>query len=207
MEAATLPCAALTAWNALYGGAPGRILKPGDTALTQGTGGVSIFALQFARAGGAEVISTTSSPEKAAKLKALGATHVIDYKADPEWGATAKQLSQGQRGVDFIVEIGGSNTLTQSANASAGLDSTIAIIGQRAQVKGETAPNPHSLLTATRRIIVGNRLQFEEMNRAIEANHIKPVIDAKTFGFTELKEALAYLESGEHFGKIVLKIE
>lgn len=118
MEAATLPCAALTAWNALYG-LESRALKPGQTVLTQGTGGVSIFAVQFAKAAGARVIATTSSAEKADQLKKLGADHVINYKETPNWGEQAKGLTPGGRGVEHVVEVGGPTTMAQSLKAIA----------------------------------------------------------------------------------------
>lgn len=201
-EAATLPCAALTAWNSLYGGP--RKLQPGDTVLTQGTGGVSIFALQFARMGGAQVISTTSSAEKGGQLHAGGAHAVINYKEDDEWGNTAKKLSKRQKGADFIIEIGGPNTLAQSRNAVV-LDGQIAIIGTRGGAANNSSGSSHGGRMATeRRILVGSRQQFEDMNAAIEINHLKPVIDAKAFGFHELEKAYDYFGNGQHYGKIVV---
>lgn len=124
-ETATLPCAGLTAWNALYGG---KALRPGETVLTQGTGGVSIFAVQFALAGGIEVIATTSAAVKGEVLKKLGVHHAINYKEDKEWSQTAKKLSVGERGVDYVVEIGGPNIMAQSSVAAA-VDGTLAVIG------------------------------------------------------------------------------
>jgi len=199
-EAATLPCAGLTAWNALYGAKP---LKPGDTVLIQGTGGVSIFALQFALAGGAEVIATTSNQEKEKVLKSLGAHHVINYKTNPAWGKTAKDISLDRRGTDYIVEIGGSSTMEQSTLASA-IDGIIAIVGTRGG-RGENSAL-HTTLSTVRRIMVGNRMQLEEMIRAVTANNIKPVVDSKVFSFTELKEAYQYLEDQKHLGKVVVNI-
>lgn len=186
-EAATLTCAGLTAWNALYGL---KQLLPGDYVLTQGTGGVSLFALQFAKAAGAKVIATTSSAEKGERLKQLGADHVINYKEDPSWGATAKKLTGG-RGVQHVVEVGGPNTLTQSLEAIA-IDGVITIIGFLGGVKGEKQPTFLECLNkgcVVRGLLVGSRLQFEEMNRAIEANDIKPVTDEKVFKLDEVKEA------------------
>ena len=161
-EAATLPCAGLTAWNALYGSGL-RSLRAGDTVLTQGTGGVSIFALQFGVAAGAEVISTTSSKEKEARLRQLGAHHTINYKEDIEWGKTAKERSLNQRGADYVIEVGGPGTLEQSSNATA-IDAQVAVVGRISVKAGnrETGNwNPHGALHATRRIIVGSRLQFD----------------------------------------------
>ena len=204
-EASTLPCAALTAWNSLYGSRP---LQPGNTVLTQGTGGVSIFALQFAVAGGAEVISTTSSAEKAERLKQLGAHHIINYREDPEWGATAKTLSFQERGADKIIEIGGPGTLEQSSKAAA-MDSEVTIVGRRsveAGSKEQAAWSPHGVYHGTRRILVGSRQQFEDMNRAIEINKIKPVIDQKVFGFEDAPLAFEYLEEQGHFGKVVIRL-
>lgn len=204
-EASTLPCAALTAWNALYGS---KALRAGDVVLTQGTGGVSMFALQFAAAAGAQVISTTSSAAKCEKLKELGAHLVINYKEDAEWGETAKKLSLGGRGADFIIEVGGPATLGQSSKAAA-IDAMVAIVGTRAQEPGDREAlgwNPHSHLHATRRILVGNRMQFEEMNRAIEVNQIRPVMDPKRFSFEDAKEAFQYLWEQKHFGKVVIEV-
>lgn len=200
-EAATLPCAALTAWNALYGG--GKPLRPGDSVLVQGTGGVSLFALQFATAGGAEVIATTSSTEKEAFVTEMGAHHVINYRTDAKWGQTAKDLSIDGRGADFVIEIGGPTTMAQSYLAST-IGGTVAVVGARAgKGEGETS---HTILSTTTRILVGNRLQFEEMIRAIVANRIKPVIDSRVFKFEEVKEAYQYLKDQKHLGKVVIDI-
>lgn len=205
-EAATLPCAGLTAWNSLYGGA--RKLQPGNTVLTQGTGGVSIFALQFARMGGARVIATTSSAEKADKLRAGGAHLVINYKDDEEWGHTAKKSSRRAQGAEFVIEIGGPNTLAQSHNAVA-IDGQIAVIGTRggSLKDGNSGPSHGANLAVVRRIMVGSRQQFEEMNAAIEINELKPVIDARSFRFDELKEAYTYFQKGQHYGKVIVDFD
>ncbi|TVY20500.1 Zinc-type alcohol dehydrogenase-like protein [Lachnellula arida] len=201
-EGATLACAALTAWNALYGGA--KALRPGETVLVQGTGGVSLFGCQFAKAGGAEVIATTSG-EKMGVLRAAGAKHILNYKTNPDWGKTAKELSAGKRGADYVLEIGGPNTFEQSC-AAASIDGTIAIIGTRAgQSPGTTLP--HTALVQTRRIMIGSRLQFEEMSRAIEMNDIKPVVDGRVFGFGEVREAYEYLWEQKAVGKVVVDVE
>ncbi|CAG8403153.1 unnamed protein product [Penicillium salamii] len=198
-EAATLPCAALTAWNALYGGP--RVLKPGEVVLTQGTGGVSIFALQFAKIGGAHVISTTSSETKSRTLRTHGADAVINYAEDSEWGQTAKLLSPKQKGVDFVVEI--ANTMAQSSRAVA-IDGQIATIGRRAG-SGNAGNGSHSTVLATvRRILVGSRELQEGMNAAIEVNNLKPEIDKRSFNFDDLPKAYTFFEKGSHCGKVVV---
>lgn len=199
VEAATLTCAGVTAWRALVvnGG-----LKAGETVLVQGTGGVSIFALQFAKAMGATVIATSSSDEKLERLKGLGADHLINYKADPDWGATARQLTQG-RGVDHVVEVGGSGTLPQSIIA-ARVGGHVSVIGVLAGVAG---PIPTVMIMAKNlRVIglsVGSRRHQLDMIRAIEANGIKPVID-RTFPLEGLADAFRHQASGGHFGKIAV---
>lgn len=186
LEASTLPCAALTAWNALYGL---KALRPGDVVLTQGTGGVSIFAVQFAKAAGATVIATTSSAAKADVLKKLGADHVINYKEVPNWGEQAASLTPGREGVDHILEVGGATTMAQSLKAVKidGVISIIGFLGGNAQEQPTFLEALNNVCTV-RGILVGSRAQFEEMNRAIEANKIKPVVDEKVFGFEETKE-------------------
>jgi NADPH:quinone reductase-like Zn-dependent oxidoreductase len=199
-EAATLPCAAVTAWNALF--ESGKV-KAGETVLTQGTGGVSIFAVQFAKAAGATVISTSSSDEKLQKVRELGASETINYKTSPDWEKEVLRLT-GKRGVDHVIEVGGSGTLAKSA-ASVRVNGHVALIGVLTQ--GEFDPRIVLMKSIKLQgIFVGSRKMFEEMNRAIEANQIKPVID-RTFAFEETREALKYMESGAHFGKIVVKYE
>ncbi|KAF1955761.1 NAD(P)-binding protein [Byssothecium circinans] len=205
-ESSTLSCAALTAWNALYG-LETRAIKPGQTVLTQGTGGVSIFAVQFAKAAGARVIATTSSAEKAETLKKYGADHVINYKENPNWGEEAKKLTTNGDGVEHVVEVGGPTTLAQSLKAIK-MDGVISIIGF---IGGFTKDQPTFLdclnnLCTVRGLLVGSRAQFEEMNRAIEANDIHPVVDKKSFSLTELKDAYQYMWDQKHFGKLVIKI-
>ena len=199
-EAATLPCAAVTAWNALV--VSGN-LKAGDTVLTLGTGGVSVFAIQIAQMFGAKIISTSSSDEKLAKARELGAVETINYKEREDWDKAVMEIT-GKRGVDHVVEVGGSGTMARSVNAvrSGG---HIAVIGV---LTSGVDFNPTSLLMKAVRmqgIYVGSRAMFEDMNRAIELNGIKPVID-KVFDFGEVREALKYMESGSHFGKIVVSI-
>jgi NADPH:quinone reductase-like Zn-dependent oxidoreductase len=200
-EAATLTCAGLTAWRALV--VEGQ-LKAGDTVLVQGTGGVSIFALQFAKAMGATVIATSSSNAKLERLKALGADHLINYKETEAWGAAVLGLTGGQ-GVDHVVEIGGAGTLDQSMVATR-IGGHISLIGVLAGFQG---PVMTALLMARNlRVIgitVGSRKHQLDMIRAIDANGIKPVID-KSFPLAQLGDAFRHQESGAHFGKIVVEI-
>ena len=200
-EAATLPCAALTAWRALMVEAK---VKPGDWVLTQGTGGVSIFALQFAKAAGCRVISTSSSDEKLQRVKELGADHVINYKDTPDWGKAAKALTGG-RGVDEVVEIGGPGTLAQSITASRP-GGHISLIGVLTGVSGEVPTAAlFSLNITLSGITVGSRRHQEDMIAAIEANGIKPVLD-KDSPLPEIAAPLAHQASQQHFGKITLSL-
>jgi NADPH:quinone reductase-like Zn-dependent oxidoreductase len=199
-EAATLPCAALTAWRGLFVAAQ---VEPGDTALVQGTGGVSIFALQFAKAAGARVIATSSSPAKLERLRELGADHVINYREDPSWGKTARQLTGG-RGVDHVVEIGGPGTLAQSI-AACRLGGHISLIGVLTGFAGEV-PTAAIMVGNVRisGITVGSREQQLAMIRAIEVNGIRPVIDS-SYPLEGLADAFRHEESGRHFGKICVE--
>jgi NADPH:quinone reductase-like Zn-dependent oxidoreductase len=197
-EGATLPCAAVTAWHALV--EIGNI-KAGDVVQIQGTGGVSIFALQFARMFGARVIATSSSAAKASRLKEMGAEAVIDYKAAPDWDKEALKLTGG-RGVDITVEVGGAGTLPRSFMATR-IGGRIAVIGL---LSGMAQVDPMPILRRNLRVqglYVGSKQMFEAMNRAIEANGLKPVID-KVFAFAEAKEAYKHLKGQSHFGKIVI---
>lgn len=199
-EAATLPCAALTAWRALM--VEARI-KPGDVVLTQGTGGVSIFAVQLAKAAGATVISTSSSAEKLARLKDLGADHLINYKETPDWGAAVAGLTGG-RGVDVVVEIGGPGTMNQSLTAVR-IGGHISLIGVLTGFSGEIATAvAMSKNVAIKGVTVGSRQDQEDMIAAIEANGIKPVIDS-VFPLEKIAEAFAHQVSQRHFGKICLE--
>ena len=199
-EAATLTCAGLTAWRALV--VEGQ-MKAGDTVLVQGTGGVSIFALQFAKAAGATVIATSSSGEKLERLKELGADHLINYKETPNWGEAAARLTGG--GVDHVVEIGGAGTFPESITA-ARIGGHISLIGVLA---GYAGPIPTvQIMGKQQRVIgitVGTRRQQQDMIRAIEANRIRPVI-SDHFPLARLGDAFRHQESGKHFGKIVLDI-
>lgn len=196
-QAATLPCAALTAWRALM--IEARI-KPGDTVLTMGTGGVSVFALQFARAAGARVIATSSSDAKIERLRALGADATVNYAQDPDWGKTVRKLTDG-RGVDAVVEIGGPDTLGQSI-AACRMGGHISLIGVLTGVAGKvpTAAFFYSNLTMAG-ITVGSRAAQQDMIRAIETTGIEPVMD-RAFALDELAEAFRHQASGQHFGKI-----
>ena len=199
-EASTLTTAGLTAWRALVvnGG-----LKAGDTVLTLGTGGVSIFALRFAKMMGARVISTSSSDEKLEWLKALGADHTINYKSTPAWGKRVLELTGGE-GVDHVIEVGGPGTLPESIDAVR-IGGHIALIGILTGTAGDV---PTAKLMAKQArlqgLIVGSRAQQQEMIRAIEANDMRPVID-RSFSLDEIADAFRYEESGKHFGKICLE--
>jgi NADPH:quinone reductase-like Zn-dependent oxidoreductase len=199
-EAATLSCAAVTAWNALFrsGG-----LRPGESVLVQGTGGVSIFALQFAKMAGARVIATSSSDAKLERLKLMGADHLINYKATPEWDKAVRELTGGV-GADHIVEVGGAGTLPHSIRAIR-RGGHIALIGVLTG-GGEIDPRP-ILMKAIRLqgIYVGSREMFEEMDRAIVQSGLRPVID-RVFGFEEIAAAMKHMESGAHFGKVCVRL-
>lgn len=198
-EAATLPCAALTAWNAVVD--KGKT-KSGDTVLVQGTGGVSIFAAQFAKMHGARVIGTSSSDEKLARLAAMGITDGINYKTNPDWDKAAKELNGGA-GIDHIVEVGGAGTIERSLKAVR-MGGMISVIGALSTGSGIS---PVLVLMKSIRlqgIFVGHREMFEQMNRAISLHQMKPVVD-RVFSFDQVGEALQHMESGSHFGKIVVK--
>jgi NADPH:quinone reductase-like Zn-dependent oxidoreductase len=197
VEAATLPCAAVTAWNALFESGD---VKPGDTVLVQGTGGVSIFALQFAKAAGARVIATSSHPDKIEKLKAMGADWVLNYKEVPDWGRAI--LKAG--GVDAVVEVGGVGSLEQSLIAVRG-GGQVNVIGILSGASGSLniAPILHKHITM-QGIYVGSVEMFENMNRAITQNQLRPVVDS-TFEADQIQVALRYMESAAHFGKIVVE--
>lgn len=200
-EAATLPCAALTAWRGMF---VETRTKPGDWVLVQGTGGVSIFALQFAKATGARVIATSSSEAKLEKLRGLGADHVINYKENPDWGKTAFEMTGG-RGVDEVVEIGGPGTMAQSINACRP-GGHISLIGVLTGISGEvpTAALFSRNITLSG-ITVGSRRHQEDMVGAINATGFKPVIDSR-FPLDQIAAAFAHQASQQHFGKIVLTI-
>jgi NADPH:quinone reductase-like Zn-dependent oxidoreductase len=199
-EAASLTCAGLTAWRAVV--VEGRA-RPGQTVLVMGTGSVSIFALQFAKACGCRVIATSSSDAKLERLRALGADATINYRQTPDWGREAFQLARN-RGVDHVVEIGGSGTLDQSINACT-FGGHISLIGVLAGRKGEVLTA--KIMARQIRLVgitVGSREHQLEMIAAIEANGIRPVID-RSFALEALADAFRHQESGAHFGKIVVE--
>lgn len=199
-EAATLPCAAVTAWHALM--VHGQLIA-GKTILVQGTGGVSIFGLQIGKMMGANAIVTSSSDEKLARAKSMGATQTINYKATPDWDKAAMELTGG-RGVDQVVEVGGAGTFAKSLGAirPGGKVSMIGVLSGAAEI------NP-MLIMAKRAnvqgISVGSTQMFEALNAAIAANGVKPVID-KVFGFDETRAAFAHLKGASHFGKVVIRM-
>ncbi|MBI1198423.1 MAG: zinc-binding dehydrogenase [Phenylobacterium sp.] len=199
-QVATLPCAALTAWRGLFHDAR---LEPGDTVVLQGTGGVSIFGLQFAKAAGYRTLITSSSDEKLERARALGADHVVNYRAAPEWSKAVREVTSG-RGADYIMEVGGAGTIHESMKAVR-IGGHIAIIGV---VAGAGEPfNPAALIANSAKLqglSVGSRDMFEAMCRAIELHRIEPVVD-KVFPWIEAKAAFAAMAAGEHFGKIVLE--
>ncbi len=200
-EGATLPCAAVTAWNALYGGGP---LRPGETVLALGTGGVSIFALQLAHAAGARVIVTSSRPDKLERALALGASDGIDYRRKPDWEVEARKLT-GERGVDHVIEVGGAGTLPRSV-AAARFGGAVHLIGA-ALTGGEIDPAPIMRRGVTLRgVRVGSREMFEAMNRAIVLHGLRPVID-RVFPFDAAKDAYRHLESQQHLGKVVIRVD
>jgi NADPH:quinone reductase-like Zn-dependent oxidoreductase len=200
-EAATLPCAGVTAWNALENAAR---VKPGDVVLIQGTGGVSIFALQFAKMVGATVIGTSSSDEKLERAKALGLDAGLNYRQSPEWAKWVLNQT-GNRGADLIVEVGGAGTFPQSLQAVR-FGGTVAQIGVLSQSEQPLpiAPILHRQVRI-HGVYVGSRAHFEAMNRAITANRLRPVVD-RIFAFGEARDALNALQEAHHFGKIVIQV-
>ena len=198
-EACTLPCAGVTAWHALIteGG-----LKAGDTVVTLGSGGVSLFALQFARMVKARVIATSGSDEKLERLRELGASELINYKTTPDWDKRVRELTGA--GADHIVEVGGAMTLPKSMKAVR-MGGRISLIGN---VAGGGEFNPVPLLMKNVRlqgIFVGSRAMFEAMNRTISEQKMRPVVD-RVFDFDQAREAMLYMESGAHFGKVCIRI-
>lgn len=201
-EAATLTCAGVTAWRAVI--TDGQV-KPGDRVVTLGTGGVSLFALQFARLAGAEVIATTSSAQKAERLKALGADHVINYRETPDWGQAVLALTNGL-GAEHVIEVGGPNTIAQSFIA-ARTGGHVAIIGAAGGFDVDTMP--FAVVQAKRlrlqAVTVGSRRDQLDMIRALDRAALRPVIDA-TYPLERLADAFRHMESGAHFGKIAITV-
>jgi len=198
-EAAALPCAAVTAWNALTGGRP---LQAGETVLTFGSGGVSLFALQFAKLFGAHIIATTSSDDKAQRLKALGADSVINYRTTPDWQVAVRELTGG-RGVDLVVDLSGGDTLVKSVQ-SAAVSGQISWVGWFTNSVSTIDLNAFGANIITlRRIALGSRAQFLAMNRAIAQSQLKPVID-RVFPFEDARAAYRYYEEVQPFGKVII---
>jgi NADPH:quinone reductase-like Zn-dependent oxidoreductase len=200
-EASTLPCAAVTAWHALV--TTGQV-RPGETILVMGTGGVSMFALQFALMAGARVIATSKSDEKLERVRALGAWETINYVATPDWAERALELT-GDTGVDHVVEMGGLGTMEQSFKATrpGGRVSLIGVL-----TGFDTKVDPHPAMVkglCIQAIVVGSRAMFEDMNRAIAVNGLKPVID-RVLPFEQAREALRHLQGAGHVGKVVISV-
>lgn len=198
-EAACLPCAGVTAWNALMEGP--RPVRAGESVLVLGTGGVSLLALQIAKAAGAVVVATSSSDAKLARVKALGADHVINYRTTPEWGAEAARLTGG---IDHVVEVGGAGTLAQSI-AAVGFNGEVALIGVLTR-EGDT--NPHGLMfkgASIRGIFVGSKGMAERLNAFVDAHGIRPVVD-RSFPMEQALDAYRYQSSPELFGKVVITL-
>ena len=200
-EAACLPCAGVTAWHSLF--RAGRPIRAGDTVLVLGTGGVSTFALQFARAAGARVIATSSNDEKIQRLRTMGASEAINYRRTPDWEKEVLRASSG--GVDCVIEVGGGGTFARSLQSLA-RGGKVCLIGFVAGRDGDTSPFPLMYKGGhLHGIFVGDREMFEEMNRAIVVNQLKPVID-RVFRFDEARQAFAHHASGQFMGKVVIQM-
>jgi len=200
-EAATLPCAALTAWHALS--EPGPV-RPGETVLLLGTGGVSAFAQQFCKMMGARTIVTSSSDDKLARMKALGAAETINYRTTPDWNQAVLDLTGG-KGVDRVVEVGGPGTLQKSI-AAVKVGGQIQLIGILTGAAGQITPTDIMRKSiSVRGIYVGSRQMFTEMNRAIAEHEMKPVID-ESFAFEDARAAYARMRAATHFGKLVIEV-
>lgn len=203
-QAATLPCAALTAWSALAA----RRVDPGSTVLTIGSGGVSLFAIQFARLFGAKVIALTSRDENTDLLRSVGATHVLNYRTNPNWSTDVLALTAG-RGVEQVLETGGTDTLEQSIQAAA-LGGEITLLSYRGTISADAVMDLNNILTplfarliTIRPHFVGSRLDFEAMDQALSLHKIQPVIN-RVFAFEEAREAYRYFALGQHTGKVII---
>lgn len=202
VEAATIPCAAVTAWNALFVAAP---LKPGDSVLLLGTGGVSIWALQLAKAAGLRVLITSSDDAKLDRAIVLGADATVNYRRTPEWQDEVLRLTGG-RGVDRVLDVGGPDTLPRSI-AAARTGATIAVIGRLTGTAGVTI-DPAALFGGSKRlfgVMVGSRAMSDDLSRFVELAGVRPVID-RLFDFDHAREAYAYLDTAQHFGKVVIRL-
>jgi NADPH:quinone reductase-like Zn-dependent oxidoreductase len=201
-QASTLPCAGVTAWHALF---EATRLRPGETLLVQGSGGVSIFGLQLARAAGAKVIATSSSADKRARLEQLGAFVTIDYKADARWGESARTLTAGS-GVDLVIEVGGAGTFDQSVQALR-YGGTMSLLGILAGTQGPI--NTYAIFHKNLHVhgvYVGSVAMFERLVHALDACAIEPIIDT-VFPFAEARKAYDHLANGRHFGKVVIRVD
>ncbi|MCC2954895.1 NAD(P)-dependent alcohol dehydrogenase [Massilia sp. IC2-477] len=202
VEASTMPCAGVTAWNAIFVSSNG--VKPGDTVLLLGTGGVSVLGMQLAKAAGLRTIITSSSDEKLQRARELGAHHTINYGAIPEWHEEVLAMTQG-RGANVVLEVGGKGTVNRSVSAAA-MGGTVAIIGGVSGFGGEV--NPAALLATAKRMVgifVGSRGMLEDVMRFADTTGLKPVID-RVFPFAQAQDAYRYMESGSHFGKVVIDV-
>ena len=207
LQASTLTCTWLTGWNVLFG-LKGRAVGPGAWVLVQGTGGVSIATLQLAVAAGATVVATTSTEDKAARLRSLGASHTLNYRSNPDkWGQEARSLTPGGRGFDLVVDVGGNQTLSQSLAAVRG-DGIVSVVGG---VGEDTQPVPmfaallHTCIA--RGLLGGSRAQFRELVSYIDEKGIKPVVDDVVFEMAEAKDAYRRLNEKRHFAKVVIRID
>jgi NADPH:quinone reductase-like Zn-dependent oxidoreductase len=198
-QAATLPCAALTAWNGLF--VAGN-LRPGQTLLVQGTGGVSLFGLQFGKIAGAKIILISSSDAKLERARALGAHHTVNYRTEPDWEKRVHEITGGH-GVDLTLEVGGTGTLSKTLRATTH-GGSISLIGVLSGISGDVQLGPvlHKAITING-IYVGSRVMFAAMNEAVSQHRLEPVID-RVFPLAESPQAFRHLESGQHFGKIVI---
>jgi NADPH:quinone reductase-like Zn-dependent oxidoreductase len=202
VEASTMPCAGVTAWNAIF--VSSNALKPGDTVLLLGTGGVSVLGMQMAKAAGLRTIITSSSDEKLQRARDLGAHHTINYGTIPEWHEEVLAITHG-RGANVVLEVGGKGTVNRSVSAAA-MGGTVAIIGGVSGFGGEV--NPASLLATAKRMVgifVGSRAMLEDVMRFADTVGLKPVID-RVFQFAQAQDAYRYMESGSHFGKVVIDV-
>lgn len=201
VDAATLPCAGVTAWNAMF---VTHRVKPGDTVLLLGTGGVSILGLQLAKAAGLRIVITSSSDEKLRRARELGAHHAINYRSTPEWHEEVLRATGGV-GADIVLEVGGKGTVNRSV-AAAAMNGTVAVIGGVSGFGGDV--NPAALLAGAKRlagVYVGSRCMLENLMCFVQVAGIKPVVD-RVFTFDQAREAFRYMESGSHFGKVVVAV-
>ena len=202
VEASTMPCAGVTAWNAIFESSNG--IRPGDTVLLLGTGGVSVLGLQLAKAAGLRTIITSSSDDKLQRARELGAHHTINYRTMPEWQEEVLRVTHGA-GADVVLEVGGQGTVNRSVSSCA-MGGSVAIIGGVTGFGGEI--NPATLLAGAKRMVgifVGSRMMLEQVMRFTATTGIKPVVD-RVFGFDQAQEAYRYMESGSHFGKVVISV-